>query len=84
MSGVDAFDDEVNAACRGWIPAFAGMTVVQMVSETVVQRESGYPGSGEALVPSTLNSYTPSGLLPRDWGTDYNTTVGPGVRGPSG
>ena len=46
--------------------------------------ESGYPGSGEAFVPSTLNSYTPSGLLPRDWGTDYNTTVGPGVRGPSG
>ena len=29
MSGVDSRlrgNDEVNAACRGWIPAFAGMT----------------------------------------------------------
>ena len=34
-----------------WIPAYAGMTVVQR------SPEAGIQGSGEAFVPSTLNSY---------------------------
>ena len=75
MSGVDSRLRGNDGCATGSLRGIDGCSKVS---------ESGYPGSGEALVPSTLNSYTPSGLLPRDWGTDYNTTVGPGVRGPSG